>query len=287
MDSHAACHFSASAMAAVVNFPLWRAAAIAQSGFKLKGKTVVERYMEAISPRTMPYRGVVATMFGMTWARGAIFWGSDKGKHWLQGMGVNNALSQTIPPLVISTFVQVANMPLVRATVTIQDPSSPYNSVRAALIHINATRGVSGLFHGLSAGILKTVPKYITAVVVKDYMEDNLPEASNFGAGKTGVLTRSGVKAVAAGLAGAVLTNPLDVLRNEMFKTDLGLSATYKKLMSEQGLAFMTRGMAPNCTAVAIPIAVTIFFTDVFERSLLQKNEEKRVAAAAAVSARR
>lgn len=276
MDGNAACHFSASTMAAVVNFPLWRAAAIAQSGFQLKGTTVVSRYIEAISPRTMPYRGVFATMFGMSWARGAIFWGSDKGKHWLKSMGVNNAMSQTLPPLIISTFVQVANMPLVRATVTIQDPSSPYNSVRAALVHINETRGVSGLFHGLSAGILKTVPKYITAVVVKDYMEDNLPEASTFGKGKTGVLTRSGVKAVAAGLAGAVLTNPLDVLRNEMFKTDLGLGATYKKLMQEQGLAFMFRGMAPNCTAVAIPIAVTIFLTDVFQSSLAARNEGKR-----------
>lgn len=268
MDQHALCHFSASGMAAIINFPLWRAAAIAQSGFQLKGKTVVSRYLEAISPATMPYRGVAATMFGMTWARGFIFYGSDKGKHWLHEKGVSGPLAQTIPPLVISTFVQVANMPLVRSTVTIQDPSSNFNTVRASLVHIYQTRGVDGLFHGLSAGILKTVPKYITAVVVKDYMEDNLPEPSYFGQGKTGVLTRSGVKAVAAGLAGAVLTNPLDVLRNEMFKTDLGLSATYRKLMTEQGLAFMFRGMAPNCTAVAIPIAVTIFFTDVFERAI-------------------
>eukprot|EP00605_Chrysophyceae_sp_TOSAG23-4_P002936 GSChrysophyteH1.ASY1.ANO1.3232.1 assembled CDS len=268
MDQHALCHFSASGLAAVVNFPLWRAAAIAQSGFQLKGKTVVARYIEAVSPATMPYRGVLATMIGMTWARGAIFYGSDLGKHWLRGIGVGPALAQTLPPLVISTFVQVANMPLVRSTVTIQDPSSNFTTVRSSLVHIYSTRGLGGLFHGLSAGVLKTVPKYITAVVVKDFMEDNLPEPSYFYNGKEGVLVRSGVKAVSAGLAGAVLTNPLDVLRNEMFKTDLGLAATYRKLMSEQGLGFMFRGMAPNCTAVAIPIAITIFFTDLLERSL-------------------
>lgn len=32
--SHPECHFAASGLAAIVNFPLWRAAAIGQSGFK-------------------------------------------------------------------------------------------------------------------------------------------------------------------------------------------------------------------------------------------------------------
>ncbi len=51
----------------------------------------------------------------------------------------------------------------------------------------------SGLYHGLSASIFKTVPKFIVAVTV----------------------IRSGVKSIASGVAGAVLTNPLDVIRNE------------------------------------------------------------------------
>ncbi|RYY89558.1 hypothetical protein EON63_00470 [archaeon] len=62
-------------------------------------------------------------------------------------------------------------MPIVRATITIQDPKSELSSVSAALVHIYKTRGVAGLWHGVSAGILKTVPKYITAVAVKDFME--------------------------------------------------------------------------------------------------------------------
>ncbi len=267
MDPHALCHFGASGLAAIINFPLWRAAAIGQSGFKLEGKSVLEKYWKAISPSTMPYRGVVATMIGMTWARGAIFYGSDKWKRLLLDQGLSKPLAQTIPPLVISTLVQFVNMPLVRTTVTIQDPKSKHETVSQALAHIYKTRGLSGLWHGVSAGVLKTVPKYITAVVVKDYMEDNLPPADK--TNRSAVLTRSAIKSVAAGLAGAALTNPLDVLRNEMFKTDLGLGATYKKLMAEEGAAFMWRGMAQNCTAVAIPIAVTIFFTDVFERYLV------------------
>ena len=71
--SNADCHFAASGIAAIANFPLWRASAIAQSGFKLQGESVWQRYYNAVMPHTVPYRGVTATMLGMTWARGAIF----------------------------------------------------------------------------------------------------------------------------------------------------------------------------------------------------------------------
>ena len=72
-----------------------------------------------------------------------------------------------------------------------------------------------------------------------------------------------------------------------MFKTDLSLPATFKKLMKEEGWSFMARlvtlnynhlcicqliivlmhyrGLASNVTAVAVPVAVTIFMTDVLK----------------------
>ena len=163
-EDDADCHFAASGIAALINFPLWRASTIAQSGFKLEGSNVLVKYYKAMQP---PYRGVFATMFGMTWARGAIFYGSDEGKVVLTKMGFYGPVAQTLPPLIVGTLVQVINMPLVRATITIQDPASTLNSTTAALKHIYATRGVSGLWHGVSAGIMKTVPKYVTAIVVK------------------------------------------------------------------------------------------------------------------------
>lgn len=104
-------------------------------------------------------------------------------------------------------------MPLVRATITIQDPSCELRNVREALSYIYKTRGISGLWHGVSAGIMKTVPKYVTAVAVKDYLEDHLPQSDSND--KSSKLIRSAIKSVTAGVAGAVLTNPLDVLRNE------------------------------------------------------------------------
>lgn len=70
-SADADCHFAASTIAAIINFPLWRASAIAQSGFKLEGSNFLVRYYQAaVKP---PFKGLGATIFGMAWARGAIF----------------------------------------------------------------------------------------------------------------------------------------------------------------------------------------------------------------------
>lgn len=53
-----------------------------------------------------------------------------------------------------------------------------------------------------------------------------------------------------------------------MFKTHLGLRDSVKKLMNESGWGFMGRGLGSNVTAVAFPIAMTIFFTDL----LMERN---------------
>jgi hypothetical protein len=59
-----------------------------------------------------------------------------------------------------------------------------------------------------------------------------------------------------------------------MFKTDLGLKATCNQLLKEEGWAFMARGLGSNMTAVAAPIAMTIFVTDIL---LKMKDERKRI----------
>ena len=169
------------------------------------------RYYRAVV--TPPFKGFAATIFGMAWARGAIFYGSEHGKSVLTEMGLYKPLAQTLPPLVIGIMVQFINMPLVRATVTIQDPKSELRNTVEAVKYIYNTRGIQGLWHGVSAGILKTVPKYMTAVVIKDFMEDRLPHGDPHD--QSWQLMRSGIKSMSAGIAGAVLTNPLDVLRNE------------------------------------------------------------------------
>ncbi len=54
-------------------------------------------------------------------------------------------------------------------------------------------------------------------------------------------MRRSALKAVTAGLAGAVLTNPLDVLRNECFKREQPVGQALRGLYRDEGLAFLHR----------------------------------------------
>jgi len=222
----------------------------------------VAKYLETMMP---PYKGVVAVVGGMAWARGAIFYGSDSSKQLLLDRGVDLATATVAPPLIVSTIVQVVNQPLVRATITVQNPASPYASAIAAMQGIAREKGVWKLWHGTSAGVMKTVPKYMSAIACRDAMEAWLPKSPQPGRDATPreVLVRSAIKSVVAGVSGAALTNPLDVLRNEMFKTDLGVKDSFQKLMRELGaVKFATRGLTKNLVAVAIPIAVTIFTTD-------------------------
>jgi Mitochondrial carrier protein len=281
---HPVEYLLASGFAAAINYPLWRASAIGQSGFHV-GSIVVAgqwRVPAALSPFVYafapPYKGVIATVAGMTWARAAIFWGSDYGRIILkQQFNAGDTVATVLPPLLVSTAVQLVNMPLVRATITIQDPKSNIPNVPLALQRIYREFGVSGLWHGTSAGIMKTVPKYCTAIVMKDIMEEWLPEADPSSPSyNSDRLWRSAYKSAAAGITGAILTNPLDVIRNEMFKTNMSLSATIRHLYAKTGYEFISRGMDKNMIAVAIPIACTIFFTDAFIQYSKSSTEDER-----------
>jgi hypothetical protein len=277
-QDHPLEYFGASLIAASINYPLWRVSAVGQSGFviahshvNMQAPAIIRPYLYALQP---PFKGMVATVGGMTWARAAIFYASDVGRDWIRttldaqnvrGVEVES-LATIAPPLVISTLVQIVNQPLVRATITLQDPDqNKLVNVRHAIQHIYRSHGLAGLWHGTSAGILKTVPKYCTAVIVKDVMQEWLsepdPTSRYYEQDK---LKKSALKSVAAGVAGAVLTNPLDVIRNEMFKTHLGLRETVRVLYKNIGVSFIWRGMGKNTVAVAIPVACTIFLTDAF-----------------------
>ncbi|KAG8467928.1 hypothetical protein KFE25_006980 [Diacronema lutheri] len=254
------CHFAASLVAAFVNYPLWRASAVAQSGFKVPGAGVLGKWAAAFKP---PWRGVGWVLGGMTWARASIFYGSDAGKQLLVAAGAPPAISMVVPPMVISTLVQVANQPIIRASITIQDPGSRWQTVSAAMHGISETRGLGALWHGTSAGILKTVPKYCVAVLVKDAMDEWLPKPAP-GAPRSEGRLRSAKKAVAAGVAGATITNPFDIIRNEMFKTDESLPQVCRRLSRDQGVRWLWRGVDKNLVSVAIPIAMTIYLADLF-----------------------
>ena len=101
-------HFFASFVAAIVNFPLWRASARAQAGFKLEGNSHLSKYYNAVVQP--PYRGVMATMLGMTWARGIIFYNAESGKQYMLERGFSNSLSTAAPPMVSKRQPYISNL---------------------------------------------------------------------------------------------------------------------------------------------------------------------------------
>ena len=111
-DRDPVTYLTASGLAALINFPLWKAAAIGQSGFASQGTSLLASARILFGP---PYKGVAATLFGMTWARAAIFYGCDVGKDALLSSGHSMAVASWLPSIVISTFVQVANLPTSRS----------------------------------------------------------------------------------------------------------------------------------------------------------------------------
>lgn len=257
-------YFAASGVSAFVTFPLWKAAAIGQSGYEVAGQGYFQKYWQAVKP---PWKGSVVVIGGMTWARAAIFFGSDKGSKMLRDMGYGQLTASSLPALGLSVAVQVTNQPFVRTSVMLQNPGEPLAAHRfpniSMMRHLAQTKGVGSLWLGTNAGILKTAPKYMVAVYIKDTMGAWLkPVDKN---DKFATLMRSAKISVTAGVAGAVLTNPFDAVRNEMFKTEEGLMTAITRMSRETGPAWLVRGCEKNLIAVACPVAMTIFLTDRFK----------------------
>ena len=255
-------HFSGAAIAALLNFPLWRYATMAQAKYEVAGVGRAT-WGALLGP---PYRGVAGIVGGMTVARGGIFLLSDVGTKALRRRGVEGPAAVLLPPLAASAVVQVLKQPIVRGGVMLQNPTNPSGTLLGTLRLLAATRGPRSLWHGTSAGLLKTAPKYCVAIAAKDALEGRLPPATTHG----DALVRDAVKASAAATAGALLTNPLDVLRNEMFKTDLPFFRTLAYLNAHHA-NWVFRGARQNLLAVAVPVASTIFFTDQLKRHLAER----------------
>jgi len=216
-----------------------------------------------------PWTGSLVVVSGMTWARAAIFFGSDKGSMYLHQAGWNTATATTMPPLIISALVQLANQPFIRSSVMLQgDPRVTFASKAAlpnlaVLHHLRRTHGTGSWFLGTSVGILKTVPKYVVAFCIKEKMERWLApvDENSLHADR---LWRSIKKSVTAGVVGAALTNPFDVMQNEMFKAEEKSLQCLGRLWRQEGPGWLFRGLERNIASSAVPIAATIFFTDMF-----------------------
>ena len=160
----------------------------------------------------------------MTWARAAIFTAATSARS-----RCCKVAGRLPPPRLCrrsASRLRAGGQPADRAR---DDPAAgpELDAAKRALAADRAvpgTRGWRALYHGSSASVLKTVPKHVRAIWVKDYVAAQLPPptaATGTREHQQQVLNRAAVKSIAAGVAGAALTNPLDVIRNEMFKYEV------------------------------------------------------------------
>ena len=224
----------------------------------------------------------------MTWSRSFIFYGSDIGKRQLIKLGYTGTITSVMPALCLSGMAQCINNPIFRATIILQDPKCQMKNVPESLTYIFKKGGIRALWHGTSAGILKTAPKYASAVLVKDLVEEFLikqeeklkdknrmnginsdfnykGEVSNKEKRRMQRLQRASIKSIAAGLAGAMITNPFDVIRADMFKSDRKFSNSFRYLWKNHGIFFVVRGLDKNMIAVTVPVTITLFVADILE----------------------
>ncbi|OLQ06429.1 hypothetical protein AK812_SmicGene10278 [Symbiodinium microadriaticum] len=83
-------------------------------------------------------------------------------------IGFSTGLAATVPSLCVSAFAQAfARYPPIDQVRELAKKTFPNV---AMLRHLATTKGISSWFTGLDAAILKTAPKYMVAVIIKDYM---------------------------------------------------------------------------------------------------------------------
>lgn len=279
MDAYygdADCHYIGAFTAAVINFPVWRATTICQL-IEVEGASSFQKFVNALS--RPPFRGTFATLFGMTWSRGTIFYGSDFGKQYMKDNGFSGPITSIIPPLVVSAVVQVLNTPLLFGTIALQNPHTIENSVLDYVENIVKEYGYRGLFGGAIPGIIRNSPKYAAIVAINDYLDEELPlllrsyfpDIARDGTLADGSsrleITTLAVKSVAAGVGGAVLTNPIDVIHGECLR--LGSSNPVRavgSLLQTQGPLFFARGVLGSVVSVALPVSITIYVSDVMKK---------------------
>jgi hypothetical protein len=168
------------------------------------------------------------------------------------GVGELVALAPYVPAEVVAKRMQIAAL----------GPARDYSSTAHALRVIHTTEGVRGLYAGLAPTILRDVP--FTAI-----------QFSLFTGGKdlhrqwTGRPELSGGEATAlggvVGCIGAVATNPADIIKTRLMTQGSGADRPYRgvvdcfqKIVAEEGVAGLAKGMVPRVAWIAPASAITL-----------------------------
>ncbi|KAL4879142.1 putative phenylalanyl-tRNA synthetase alpha subunit [Aspergillus karnatakaensis] len=175
-----------------------------------------------------------------------------------------------------SCFAAAVTHPLDLVKVRLQTraPNAPSTMV-GTFAHILRHNGITGLYNGLSAAILRQLTYSTTRFGIYEEMKSRLSNGSS----PPGFLTLLGM-ACTSGIIGGIAGNPADVL-NVRMQSDAALPPAQRRnyrhalhglvqMTRTEGFSSLFRGVWPNSTRAVLMTASQLVSYDVFKRVCLE-----------------
>jgi solute carrier family 25 (mitochondrial S-adenosylmethionine transporter), member 26 len=172
------------------------------------------------------------------------------------------ALVPYVPAEVVAKRMQIAGL----------GPARDYRSTSHALRVIHATEGVRGLYSGLGSTVLRDVP--FAAIQLTLFSTGKDMHRRFTGQADLSDMEATGLGFI-VGIIGAAATNPADVVKTRLQTQAAGSERKYhgilhcfRRIVAEEGLVGLTRGMVPRIAWVAPGSAITLAVYERVSRSL-------------------
>ncbi|KAF2717091.1 mitochondrial carrier [Polychaeton citri CBS 116435] len=165
---------------------------------------------------------------------------------------------------------------LVKVRLQTQAHDVPRKNMVQMFAHVLKADGITGLYHGISASLLRQITYSTTRFGVYEELKDTFFDAKH-----RPTFANLLEMATVSGFLGGVAGNPADIL-NVRMQNDAGLPPAerrnYKnavegmvRMTREEGLGSLFRGVWPNSTRAVLMTASQLASYDVFKRELLSR----------------
>ncbi|OQD61797.1 hypothetical protein PENPOL_c015G09253 [Penicillium polonicum] len=158
-------------------------------------------------------------------------------------------------------------------------PDAPKTMV-GTFVHIVKNNGVTGLYSGLSAAMLRQITYSTTRFGIYEELKSRIASPTSDSAGAPSMVTLIGI-ASASGFIGGIAGNPADVM-NVRMQHDASLPPAQRRnyrnaihglvqMTRTEGFSSLFRGVWPNSTRAILMTASQLASYDTFKRMCIEK----------------
>ncbi|CAI7664163.1 unnamed protein product [Penicillium discolor] len=168
---------------------------------------------------------------------------------------------------------------LVKVRLQTRAPDAPKTMV-GTFVHIVKNTGVTGLYSGLSAAMLRQITYSTTRFGIYEELKSRIASPTSDPAGAPSMVTLIGI-ASASGFIGGIAGNPADVM-NVRMQHDASLPPAQRRnyrnaihglvqMTRTEGFSSLFRGVWPNSTRAILMTASQLASYDTFKRMCIEK----------------